>query len=231
LRDTPGANAKAVDAAAVDAAAADAAVAPPAPSHQTEADSAQKIADMSWPQLQQSIAACRKCPRCEMRRHAVPGAGDAKANWLFIGAAPETDDSPHAAPLAGAAQTFFTNMLQAIELAPDANVYMTTLVKCRASDDRAPTADEIAACRPYLERQIALLQPCVIVALGDVPAATLLERDASTPLSAMRGGAHHYGAVPLIVTHDPRHLLLKTMDKRDAWNDLCMARDRNATRT
>ena len=248
-------DAAAADAAAADAAAADAAavsVAPagtvaaqaepgstapaniPAPPFQSsEADhpSALQIAAMSWPQLQASIAACRKCPRCEMRRHAVAGAGDTKANWLFVGAAPESDDSPQAQPLAGAGPSLFNNMLAAIGQGPNENAYLTTTVKCRATDDRAPSADELAACRPYLERQIALLQPTVMVAFGAAAAAAMLGRDPATALSTMRGAAHRYGDLPLIVTHEPRHLLLHPTDKREAWVDLCLARDTDADRT
>ena len=192
------------------------------------------ISDMNWPQLEHSIATCRKCPRCETRRHAVAGVGDTRAGWLFVSDVPELDEALHAAPLAGASKSLFDNMVQAIGLTANADVYLTTLVKCRATagegPDRPPTAGEIAACRPYLVRQISLLRPSMLVTLGAAAGATLLERELDTPLSALRGSLQRHGELPLVLTHDPRSLLRHPADKREAWTDLCLARDTHAAR-
>jgi len=197
----------------------------------THQPSAQQIADMSWPQLQASVTACRRCARGEVRHHAISGAGDLNANWLYVSAVPDNDESPDAAPLAGASLALFGNMLRAIDLVPGSNVYLTTLVKCRAIDDRAPNADEINACRPYLERQIALLQPSILLAFGSAAAAALLQRDPATPLVNMRGPLQQRGGVPVVATHHPQHLIEHPADKREAWADLCLARETDAAST
>ena len=190
---------------------------------QVPAVSAVPVDAMDWQQLQQSVAACTGCGLCVGRSDTVFGAGDGKANWLFIGAAPNAADEAAGQPLTGDSGSLFNNMLRAIGLQPEQNVYLTNLLKCRP----APGADvrvELAACRPYLARQIALLEPTIIVALGaDVGAALLGATDVNLP--DMRGQLHRYAGLPLVVTYAPGDLLSKPAAKADTWRDLCLALD------
>lgn len=187
--------------------------------------SAAPVAAMGWQELQQSVAACRNCSLCETRSKTVFGSGRLNAKWLFIGAAPNADDEAEAMPLAGVRGSLFNNMLQAIGLQGRQDVYVTNLLKCRPVHDTvAPAgwAEQQAACQPYLERQIALLAPAVIIALGADVAAVLLG-DASADLAGMRGKLHEFAGLPLIVTHAPADMLLSPAAKAGAWRDLCMA--------
>jgi uracil-DNA glycosylase len=190
------------------------------------------IASMNWPQLQAAVAGCTRCGLCQNRTQTVFGIGDQQAKWLFIGEGPGRREDTVGEPFVGPSGKLLDNMLLAMGLARGNNAYIANIVKCRPTSadgsDRAPTQEEAAACRPYLERQIALIQPAVIVALGKTAALSLLGRDPETPVSSLRGSVHHYAgaqqsAIPLIVTYHPAYLLRRLADKGKAWSDLCLA--------
>lgn len=189
--------------------------------------SAAEVALMDWPQLQAAVSACRGCDLCQKRNQIVFGSGDRQAKWLFVGEGPGRTEDQQGAPFVGPAGKLLDAMLSAMGLQRNANVYLTNVVKCRPTDahgaDHAPTSQQIALCKPYLERQIALLQPTVIVALGKIAALTLLECSPGTSLSSLRGQLHSVHQTPTIVTYHPAYLLRKPIAKREAWDDLCLA--------
>lgn len=185
------------------------------------------VASMDWIQLKESVAACVKCGLCNGRTKTVFGVGDEKAKWLFIGEGPGRNEDQTGEPFVGQAGKLLDNMLRAIGVKRGENAYIANIVKCRPTDesgrDRPPTPQEAAACMPYLERQIALIQPTVLVALGKTAALSLLGLDPDTPVSKLRGTVHSYAGLPLIVTYHPAYLLRNMPDKRKAWADLCLA--------
>lgn len=185
------------------------------------------IARMSWEELEQAIASCTRCGLCKGRTRAVPGVGDRKARWMFIGEGPGREEDQRGEPFVGRAGQLLDNMLAAMKLARGQNAYIANIVKCRPTDaagkDRRPTAEEAAACLPYLLRQIALAQPDLVVALGKTSAVTLLGMDPETPVASLRGRVHTYAARPMVVTYHPAYLLRAPEDKRKAWADLCLA--------
>ncbi len=185
------------------------------------------VDEMNWTQLKQAVATCRVCGLCEKRTKTVFGVGDEKATWLFVGEGPGRNEDAQGEPFVGPAGKLLDNMLLAIGLKRGANAYIANIVKCRPTDangkDRPPSIEEADSCLPYLNRQIALIQPQVIVALGKTAALALLKRDPATPVSALRGAVHRYGDLPLIVTYHPAYLLRSPADKRKTWDDLCLA--------
>jgi uracil-DNA glycosylase family 4 len=185
------------------------------------------VAEMNWIQLKAAVSGCTKCSLCEHRTRTVFGVGDESAKWLFIGEGPGSKEDAKGEPFVGPAGKLLDNMLLAIGLKRGANAYIANIVKCRPTGangkDRPPAADEVDACMPYLERQIALIQPTVIVALGKTAALSLLKRDPATPVSALRGTVHRYAGLPLIVTYHPAYLLRSPAEKRKTWVDLCLA--------
>lgn len=185
------------------------------------------VANMDWPQLKAAVAACTKCGLCQGRTQSVFGVGDEKAKWLFVGEGPGRNEDLRGEPFVGQAGKLLDNMLLAMGLKRGENAYIANIVKCRPTDangrDRPPTPEEIAACMPYLERQIALIQPAIIVALGKTAALSLLALDPETPVSKLRGKVHQYAGKPLIVTYHPAYLLRNMADKKKAWSDLCLA--------
>ena len=189
--------------------------------------SAAEIAQMDMAQLKAAVANCTKCGLCQGRNRTVFGVGDEQAKWLFIGEGPGRNEDLQGEPFVGPAGKLLDNMLAAIGLKRGQNAYIANIVKCRPTDgngrDRAPTPEESAACMPYLERQIALIQPAVLVALGKTAALSLLQLDPATPVSKLRGTVHRYADLPLIVTYHPAYLLRTLVDKRKSWADLCLA--------
>jgi uracil-DNA glycosylase family 4 len=183
---------------------------------------------MSWTQLKAAVSTCEQCGLCKKRTNTVFGVGDEKAKWLFIGEGPGRNEDAQGEPFVGPAGKLLDNMLLALGLKRGDNAYIANIVKCRPTDangkDRPPTAEEADACMPYLQRQIALIQPTVIVALGKTAALSLLRRDPTTPVSALRGTVHRYADLPLIVTYHPAYLLRSPVDKRKTWADLCLAK-------
>ncbi len=190
--------------------------------------SADEIAAMDWDTLEASIRSCTRCRLCEGRKLAVPGVGDRKARWLFVGEGPGRTEDQQGEPFVGPAGKLLDNMMHALGLARGEATYIANVVKCRPvgpdGRDRPPSAEESAACRPYLERQVALIQPDIIVALGKVAALALLGLPEDSSLSSVRGKPASYGGRPLLPTFHPAYLLRKPADKALAWRDLCAAK-------
>lgn len=197
------------------------------PLHAPNTPNADEVAHMDWTALKASVAGCTKCRLCHGRTQTVFGVGDEKAKWLFVGEGPGRNEDMRGEPFVGQAGKLLDNMLLAMGLRRGENAYIANIVKCRPTDDngrdRPPAPDEAAACLPYLQRQIALIQPSVIVALGKTAALSLLGLDPETPVSKLRGSVHRYADRPLIVTYHPAYLLRNMADKRKAWADLCLA--------
>jgi len=182
---------------------------------------------MDWGQLQKAVAGCTACGLCQGRKNTVFGVGDSKAKWLFIGEGPGRNEDIQGEPFVGPAGKLLDNILLAMGLKRGENAYIANIVKCRPTDgtgrDRPPAADEVAACMPYLQRQIELIQPTILVALGKTAALSLLGLDPATPVSKLRGSVHRYADRPLVVTYHPAYLLRQLGDKGKVWSDLCLA--------
>jgi uracil-DNA glycosylase family 4 len=181
-----------------------------------------RIARLEWRDFAADVDACTACGLCRTRHRSVPGVGDPNAEWLFVGEAPGADEDARGEPFVGQAGRLLDNMLAALGMSRDRNVYIANVLKCRPPNNRAPEPGEADACRPYLERQVALLQPKLIVALGKSAASLLLGTDAT--IASLRGRVHEYRGVPLIVTYHPAYLLRSLPDKAKAWEDLLLAR-------
>lgn len=190
------------------------------------------ISHLTWSQLKKQVQGCNACKLRAACLQTVFGTGDESADWLFVGSWPSEDDEAKGEPFAGPAGQLLDNMLAAIRLKRSENVYLANVVKCSGSIVRGPQADEIAQCAPFLSRQIQLLQPKIIVALGHAAATALLGADSEW--ASLLGTVHHYAAlakdgsarvIPLIITHHPAALLLAPLNKAQAWKDLCLARD------
>ncbi len=180
-----------------------------------------EIMSLDWAQLKQRVAGCTDCPLHAKRNKTVFGVGDENADWLFVGEGPGADEDAQGEPFVGQAGRLLDSMLAAIKLARGANVYIANVVKCRPPGNRNPEPREALACEPHLHRQIDLIRPKLIVALGKVAAANLLASDAS--VASMRGRVHDYRGTPLIVTYHPAYLLRTPHDKAKAWVDLRFA--------
>jgi DNA polymerase len=189
-------------------------LAPPAP--------VAKVAAADWQQLRALVAECRACGLCQQRQQAVFGVGHERAPWLFVGEGPGADEDAHGDPFVGQAGKLLDSMLAAIGCARGREVYIANVVKCRPPGNRTPTPEEAAACAPFLDRQIELVQPKLIVALGKTAALRLLETESS--LGALRGKVHRYKGIPVIVTYHPAYLLRTLPEKAKAWEDLVFAR-------
>ncbi len=203
-------------ASAVSSLAAPTAVAPAA------AERNAAIAAMDWEQLRQSVSGCSACGLCQARKQAVFGVGDEKPGWLFVGEGPGAEEDERGEPFVGQAGRLLDAMLAAIGLQRGEKVYIANAVKCRPPDNRTPEPSETAACRPYLERQIELLKPKLIVALGRPAAQTLLAREVK--IADVRGKLFDHRGTPLIVTYHPAYLLRNLTEKAKSWEDLCFAR-------
>jgi len=193
----------------------------PAPAAR-EGDRAERIAVLSWKEFAADVDACNACGLCRTRNRSVPGVGDSEAEWMFVGEAPGAEEDARGEPFVGQAGRLLDNMLAALQMTRQRNVYIANVLKCRPPNNRTPEPAEAAACQPYLARQIALLRPRVIVALGKSAASLLLRTDAT--IGSLRGRVHDYGGVPLIVTYHPAYLLRTPADKAKAWEDLLLAR-------
>jgi DNA polymerase len=195
----------------------------PAPSAMPVRDGrAQRIAAMNWDELRAAVAGCRDCRLCEKRKQAVLGVGDVEADWLFVGEGPGAEEDEKGEPFVGQAGKLLDAMLAAIDLQRGRKVYIGNAVKCRPPNNRTPEPEETAACFPYLQRQIELIKPKLIVALGKPAAETLLNTEVK--VGAARGRLFDYRGIPLIVTYHPAYLLRNLTDKAKAWEDLCFAR-------
>ena len=180
-------------------------------------------AAFDWDQLRARVAACTRCPLSATRTQTVFGVGNPRAEWLVVGEAPGAEEDARGEPFVGRAGQLLNSMLRAIGLAR-AEVYIANVLKCRPPGNRDPSANESAECLPYLERQIALLKPRIMLAVGRISAQNLLRTDA--PLARLRQQVHSFGIsrVPLVVTYHPAYLLRTPTDKRKAWEDLKFAR-------
>ena len=182
-----------------------------------------EIATLDWDALAERVASCSQCRLCEKRTNTVFGVGDREADWMLIGEAPGENEDRLGEPFVGQAGKLLDNMLCALSLARGENVYIANVIKCRPPGNRNPEPDEVLRCEPYLQRQVALVKPKIIVALGRFAAQSLLKTDGS--IASLRGRVHEYEGVPVIVTYHPAYLLRSLQDKAKAWADLCLARD------
>ena len=178
--------------------------------------------DDPWPALQESVARCTRCSLHSTRTQTVFGTGNRSADWLVIGEAPGADEDRQGEPFVGRAGQLLTEMLRAAGFERDA-VYITNILKCRPPNNRDPQPDEVSSCHNYLERQIKLIEPRLILAVGRIAAHNLLQTD--TPVGRLRGRVHHYGpaGIPLVVTYHPAYLLRSPLEKRKSWDDLQLA--------
>jgi uracil-DNA glycosylase len=180
------------------------------------------IANLTFDELGADVVACTACRLCHTRKRAVPGVGDRHAEWMFIGEAPGAEEDARGEPFVGQAGRLLDNMLGALGLARTERVFIANVLKCRPPNNRTPEPAEAEACQPYLARQIELVAPKIIVALGKSAATLLLGTDAS--IASLRGRVHRYRGVPLVVTYHPAYLLRNLPDKAKAWDDLLLAR-------
>lgn len=187
----------------------------------SEKNREQIISELDWPALKTLVRDCNACKLRAGCTQTVFGVGDEAADWLFVGEGPGADEDAQGEPFVGQAGKLLDNMLLAIKLRRGKNVYIANIVKCRPPNNRTPDADEIAACLPYLQRQIALIKPKLIVALGKTAANALLGKDAA--LGSLRGRVHDLNGVPLLITYHPAYLLRSPMEKAKAWQDLRLA--------
>ena len=179
------------------------------------------ILNMDWPQLKARVAGCTDCKLRAGCSQTVFGVGDEKAEWMLVGEAPGSEEDRLGEPFVGQAGKLLDNMLAAIELSRSNNVYIANVLKCRPPGNRNPEPDEVEQCAPYLLRQIGLVRPKLIVAMGRFAAQTLLGTEAT--IASLRGKVHRYAGVPLIVTYHPAYLLRNLPDKAKAWADLLFA--------
>ena len=219
--------------------------APAAPAPTALGPRPEGVADMDWPQLEATVAACRACGLCAGRTQTVFGVGARSADWMVIGEAPGENEDRQGQPFVGQAGKLLDAMLAAIGLSrqvedtPESvaasahpagaegqkvlkrGVYIANVLKCRPPGNRNPQPDEIAQCEPYLRRQVALVQPKVILAMGRFAVQSLLQT--TEPIGRLRGRVHQYQGVPVIVTYHPAYLLRALPEKAKAWQDLCLA--------
>jgi uracil-DNA glycosylase len=189
------------------------------------------LAQLDWTALRDTVAACRQCALCDSRTQTVFGIGHPNAQWLVVGEAPGEQEDATGEPFVGASGQLLDRMLAALRLTrsadgdlPDAQrVYIANTLKCRPPRNRNPTPEEMQRCEPYLMRQIELLKPRIILAMGKFAIQMLLRTDA--PVGRLRGQVHRYQGVPLVVTYHPSYLLRSLGEKARAWEDLCLAAD------
>lgn len=180
------------------------------------------LADMDWLHLEQTVAACQLCQLGQTRTQTVFGSGTQQAELMIIGEAPGEQEDKTGQPFVGPAGKLLDNMLLAIGLTRAQHVYIANVLKCRPPGNRDPNPNEIAHCSAYLRRQVALIQPKVILLLGRFSAQTLLET--TITIGKLRGQIHHYQDVPAVVTYHPAYLLRSPAEKAKTWEDLNMVR-------
>ena len=180
------------------------------------------ISALDWKELENRVASCTQCGLHAKRNRTVFGTGDKSARWMVIGEAPGADEDRAGEPFVGRAGKLLNAMIRAAGCKRE-EVFIANIVKCRPPGNRDPAEEEIAHCSAYLERQIDLLQPMLILAAGRVAAQSLLHSD--LPVGRLRGRIHHYGeaGIPLVVTYHPAYLLRSPEQKRKAWSDLQLA--------
>jgi len=176
---------------------------------------------LGWDDLRETVAACTSCSLHASRTQTVFGVGDPQADWMIIGEAPGAEEDRRGEPFVGRAGKLLDEMLRAVGQGRD-RVFIANILKCRPPNNRDPKPEESAACRGYLQRQIELIQPKIILAVGRIAAHLLLETD--EPVGRLRGSRHQLGDTPLVVTYHPAYLLRSPSQKRKAWDDLCLAK-------
>ena len=197
-------------------------VAEPAP--MSPADNS-PVSRMDWPALRSAVAACTACRLCEGRRNTVFGVGNERAQLMVVGEAPGEQEDRKGEPFVGPAGQLLDSMLLALGLtrgegSPQQQVFIANTLKCRPPGNRNPEPDEMARCEPFLQRQIALVQPRAILAVGRFAVQALLR--SSEPIGRLRGRVHTYQGVPLVVSYHPAYLLRNPTDKARSWEDLCL---------
>jgi uracil-DNA glycosylase len=182
-----------------------------------------RVAELDWAQLRERIAGCTRCALSATRIQTVFGVGNPEADWLIVGEAPGAEEDRQGEPFVGRAGLLLNSMLRAIGLGRE-QVFIANVLKCRPPGNRDPSPQEVAECLPYLERQIALIKPKIMLAVGRIASQALLRTE--VPLGRLRQQVHAFGAsrVPLVVTYHPAYLLRTPADKRKAWEDLKFAR-------
>jgi DNA polymerase len=215
---------------------ASAPVSKPAAAPPTDAARAARIAAMGWPALRTEVAGCTACALCRTRRQTVFGVGAERARWMVVGEAPGEQEDARGEPFVGAAGQLLDRMLAALDLARAAGagseeaadraaapqpVFIANTLKCRPPGNRNPAPEELAACQPFLERQIELVAPRVILALGRFAAQALL--GSTEPIGRLRGRVHRWRSTPVVVSYHPSYLLRSPAEKGKAWEDLCLA--------
>ncbi|MCK5477521.1 MAG: uracil-DNA glycosylase [Methylococcales bacterium] len=189
--------------------------------HVTEqAESQFEAVTDKWAALQKEVSECQKCTLCNTRTQTVFGTGNVNADWMFIGEAPGQNEDLEGKPFVGQAGKLLTEMIRAIGLEREA-VYIANILKCRPPNNRDPKVEEVKTCNDYLQRQITLIKPKIILAVGRISAQTLLETN--EPLSRLRGVSHQLNNIPLVVVYHPAYLLRSLLEKRKAWQDLQLA--------
>ena len=192
-------------------------------------DVGESVADIAleapadWDDLRARVANCERCALHKTRTQTVFGVGNTGADWMIIGEAPGAEEDRRGEPFVGRAGKLLDEMLRAVGLDRDA-VFIANILKCRPPNNRDPSGDEAAECRDHLERQIQMVAPKLLLAVGRIAAQQLLE--SSAPVGRMRGSVHHFARfdIPLVVTYHPAYLLRSPVQKRKVWQDLCLAR-------
>ncbi len=187
---------------------------------------------MGWPELRAAVAGCTACGLCRGRTNTVFGVGHEQAHWMIVGEAPGEQEDRQGEPFVGKAGQLLDNMLRALGLSRDAQavggdparqVYIANVLKCRPPGNRNPQPEEVARCAPFLQRQVALVQPKLILAMGRFAVQSLLQSQEA--VGRLRGRVHRYQGVPTVVTYHPAYLLRNPADKARGWDDLCLARE------
>jgi len=184
------------------------------------------VSTLDWPALREAVAACTACKLCETRRQTVFGVGNTSAHWMIVGEAPGEQEDRQGEPFVGKSGQLLDNMLRAVsmtrgEAEPARQVFIANTLKCRPPGNRNPLPDELAKCEAFLIRQVELVRPKIILAMGAFAVQSLLR--STEPVGKLRGRVHRYQGVPLIVTYHPAYLLRNLVDKAKAWDDLCLA--------
>lgn len=200
----------------------DASTAAPAPATRAAASPA-VAANLDWDELRTAVAACQRCELHRTRTQTVFGVGNPQARWMFIGEAPGVEEDKQGEPFVGRAGQLLTSMIRALGLRRE-DVFIANVLKCRPPDNRDPKPSEAVSCRAFLERQVALVNPTLVIAVGRIAAQNLLATE--TPIAKLRGKVHSFGAQawPVVVTYHPAYLLRSPGEKRKSWQDLLYAR-------
>jgi DNA polymerase len=195
------------------------------------------VEQMDWAALREAVAGCTACKLCQARKNTVFGVGSEEAHWMVVGEAPGEQEDRQGEPFVGKAGQLLDNMLAAIGLSrgeppalpgegpagPERRVFIANVLKCRPPGNRNPEPEEVAQCEPFLRRQVELVKPKIILAMGRFAVQSLLQT--SEPIGRLRGKPHRYAGVPVVVTYHPAYLLRNLPDKARAWEDLCLARE------